>query len=60
MAINPPNTSIVNTAGNSQYFLRTRKKAQNSAKKEKRNAKPPHTIVRTYSLRLPSKKRNGT
>ena len=42
MAMSPPNASIVKTAGNNQYFLRTRKKAQNSAKNEKRNSLPPY------------------
>ena len=39
MTMSPPNASIVKTAGNSQYFLRTRKNAQNSARKERRNAR---------------------
>ena len=46
MTMSPPNASIVKTAGNSQYFLRTRKKAQNSAKKDKRNARTSNGFSR--------------
>ena len=60
MTMSPPNASIVKTAGNSQYFLRTRKKAQNSAKKDKRNARTSNRFFsEIVSLRLRHEKRNG-
>lgn len=40
ITINPPNASIVSTAGSSQYFLRVRRKSQNSPRKEERNLFP--------------------